>query len=248
MKNIKMRGFEVKKFGFTLAEVLITLSIVGVVTAMTVPSLMMNAQKKSWANALATQITNFENATKNLIVEEDALDLFETKLCDIELKYEDLPKYLKNLETYNEENFLEFYNDKIFKIDKTLYVDEKLSNIQNFSLKNGGTTFIYNLKNYNDDYKYTEKESIEKGLNFRGAIADVVIDVNGKNLPNTLGRDIFQFIMDENGKLHAVGSKSYANFMNNENLYWTKTCADDNKGSGDACTGRLVEKNFVMDY
>lgn len=38
--------------GFTLAEVLITLGIIGVVAAMTIPTLMTNYQKKSTATQL----------------------------------------------------------------------------------------------------------------------------------------------------------------------------------------------------
>ena len=40
-----------KKNGFTLAEVLITLAIIGVVAAMTIPTLIANYQQKSWDTA-----------------------------------------------------------------------------------------------------------------------------------------------------------------------------------------------------
>ena len=36
---------------FTLAEVLVTLGIIGVVSAMTIPTLMQNHQKKTYASA-----------------------------------------------------------------------------------------------------------------------------------------------------------------------------------------------------
>ena len=40
------------KFGFTLAEVLITLGIIGVVAALTLPSLVTNYQKQVTVNKL----------------------------------------------------------------------------------------------------------------------------------------------------------------------------------------------------
>ncbi len=40
------------KKAFTLAEVLITLGVIGVVAAMTMPSLVANYQKKVWVNQL----------------------------------------------------------------------------------------------------------------------------------------------------------------------------------------------------
>ena len=41
-----------KKFGFTLAEVLITLGVIGVVAAITLPILTKNYQKHVWVNQL----------------------------------------------------------------------------------------------------------------------------------------------------------------------------------------------------
>ena len=46
-----------KKFGFTLAEVLITLSIVGIVSALTIPNFVANAQNKANAAKLSATIT-----------------------------------------------------------------------------------------------------------------------------------------------------------------------------------------------
>ena len=40
-----------RKFGFTLAEVLITLAIIGIVAAMTIPTLIANYQERSWNTA-----------------------------------------------------------------------------------------------------------------------------------------------------------------------------------------------------
>ena len=40
-----------KKFGFTLAEILITLSIIGVVAALTIPSLIQHYKKLLFINA-----------------------------------------------------------------------------------------------------------------------------------------------------------------------------------------------------
>lgn len=41
-----------KNLGFTLAEVLITLGIIGVVAAMTIPMLITNYQKKTGCSAI----------------------------------------------------------------------------------------------------------------------------------------------------------------------------------------------------
>ena len=47
-----MKRYEKEKKGFTLAEVLITLAIIGIVAAMTIPTLVENAQKKALETGL----------------------------------------------------------------------------------------------------------------------------------------------------------------------------------------------------
>lgn len=51
-----------KKLGFTLAEVLITLVIIGVIAAMTVPSLMQNTNAQEYKSALKKAISGLNQA------------------------------------------------------------------------------------------------------------------------------------------------------------------------------------------
>lgn len=53
-----------KKFGFTLAEVLITLGIIGVVCAFTIPTLMQNADERATVVALKKAYSTLSNAYK----------------------------------------------------------------------------------------------------------------------------------------------------------------------------------------
>ena len=55
-------GFKKKKAAFTLAEVLITLGIIGVVAAMTLPTVITNVQKKVVENQLKVFNTTINNA------------------------------------------------------------------------------------------------------------------------------------------------------------------------------------------
>ena len=51
--------------GFTLAEVLVTLGIIGVVSAMTVPTLMQNYQRQSYVTQLHKVYNEFSQAGEN---------------------------------------------------------------------------------------------------------------------------------------------------------------------------------------
>ena len=57
-----MKRFMKKRFGFTLAEVLITLGIIGVVAAMTIPTLIQNTNSSRWSSQYKKTISTLSNA------------------------------------------------------------------------------------------------------------------------------------------------------------------------------------------
>ena len=66
-----------KKLGFTLAEVLVTLGIIGVVSAMTIPALTQNWQKKSYVTQLHKVYNVFQQAFTSMMTEANALNIAE---------------------------------------------------------------------------------------------------------------------------------------------------------------------------
>ena len=84
------------------------------------------------------------------------------------------------------------------------------------------------------------------------------IDVNGTKKPNTLGRDIFTFILADNGKIYPLYGLDYSlATTGNESQRWQNRqswgCGIPGiksiKGAdGWGCTARLIENNWVMDY
>ena len=114
-----------KKRGFTLAEVLITLGIIGVVAALTAPSLVMSSRNQSNAAKLAVIVSNLENAFTNAIVQEDVDDLCKTRMwVQTEvgfagptrpgIKTLDISKFVGNLNRYIHLNGFEIINASTF--------------------------------------------------------------------------------------------------------------------------------------
>lgn len=89
--------------------------------------------------------------------------------------------------------------------------------------------------------------------------AIVYFDVNGFNVPNKFGRDVFAFVLNDDGKLYPFGSQEAARMLKDklglssvEDATWRSNhevlgCTGSGfKGLG--CTGRLAEKNYKSDY
>lgn len=83
MKRLETRGGMhnlISTRGFTLAEVLVTLGIIGVVSAMTVPTLMQNYQKKSYVVQLHKVYNELSQALLQYQTDRNALNLKEAGL------------------------------------------------------------------------------------------------------------------------------------------------------------------------
>ena len=82
-----------KKFGFTLAEILISLAIVGVVAAITIPTLGTDARKQANLATLKTTISDFENAFSAVLISHGADSFDEQNSQDNWIK--EYEKHLK---------------------------------------------------------------------------------------------------------------------------------------------------------
>lgn len=155
MKNIKK--------GFTLAEVLITLGIIGVVAAMTMPSLVANYEKKRTATAVKKAYSELSQALK----------LAEVDYGDME--YWDYPD---GADVEENKAFVNRYITPYYK-GVTMLQDGMISDWTGISdtginfISSNGTIFSGKPNSTNAFY--------------------VLIDVNGFKKPNKMGTDIFYF-------------------------------------------------------
>ena len=188
--------------GFTLAEVLITLGIIGIVAAMTLPALQQKIQYKKYE-------TGFKVA-ENLL--HNAVNYFHSK------------EKMINGETYctanpgNEDS--NFCKDGQYEVFSEVLA-EAFIGIHALN-KNGiggyAANKYYNFKNNTKfaatllDDGYMELANgmsviIESGSNTTLPI--IFFDVNGTaNKPNRMGYDTFAFVIDKNDRVCPLGSSS----------------------------------------
>ena len=78
--------------GFTLAEVLVTLGIIGVVSAMTVPTLVQNYQRKSYVTQLHKVYNELGQAAERYKTDNNYVSLKESRIVG---NKEELNKFVK---------------------------------------------------------------------------------------------------------------------------------------------------------
>ena len=217
-----------KKLGFTLAEILISLSIVGVIAALTIPTFTTNTQNQANAAKLSATVSTLENAYSAIIVGEEYDDFEVANLYGNYMNPDILGRYLKG----------------------------------GFGGKGGGATRIYGTSNpfktitgedvdLSSDDSYHYYYQLKSGAVIFGedhprnsSAGSLCIDVNGPAGPNKLGRDVFQFSLQNNGTLRPFGSNH--TWATSDSI--TSKCKDGDLGNGSGCTGRLIENNYKVDY
>ena len=243
-----------KKHGFTLAEVLITMGIVGIIAAMTTPALVGNVQRQGYATALRSTVTDLENAFTVAIATEDVDDLYGTQMwanapitvnsANRQDFIDALGQFLKTNGADGNNNGLTYYTSRglhshgLTANGKTnnIALDRIENNYLPINLKNGAVMFIRT-------FNFANGGTINA--------ADIFIDVNGADAPNTVGRDIHPFYLASNGTMLPCGGQILDN--EGEMNSWRNSCTNGNLGNagnwwGVTCTGRLVENNYVFDY
>lgn len=196
--------FPKKKLAFTLAEVLITLGIIGIVAAMTIPALINKKQKAEIETQLKENYSIIQQSLKMAENDDIAIDSYLAENIESVKSwfYTNLAPYMKyshvcfnaegcwqsmgptktlagTVARYNQTNIGVGYN----------IVTIKLNNGANVSFDSYGTNDIKTLLGRNCTYE-------DKALG-------IFIDVNGDRKPNIIGKDIYVAVWTDKGLLPA---------------------------------------------
>ena len=181
------------KNGFTLAEVLITLVIIGVIAAATIPTLINNTQKHEYVSKLKKAYSNLVQATNLIIAEEGPVPVWS-----------------------GEKGVVHGYYKKKLVIAKECGYDEGCLEQRRYKYLNGGNSLDWES---NDTYyklvlsdgTQLILEEFYPACNVVGGMSGeqdicmfMEVDLNGGKEPNTIGRDVFAFVLKKDG-LYPVG-------------------------------------------
>ncbi len=237
-----------KKYGFTLAEVLITLGIIGVVAALTAPALVQNAGTAKVGPTLSKVVSTIENANEQIMHDEDIsnLDIIGRNNNSIATRAED---YSQKLSEYIQGSSIESNDVRESWSPTPTYYDG--TNYPTYVRHRTKFLFSDNIDIFfgiNSSYSYNPKGS------FKGLYLSAIVDINSvKVKPNKFGKDIYHFLIDKSGQVIPMGSSTYAWLMDDETLKYTSedgdyACNETKVGKGNGCAGSIFENNFKVIY
>ena len=196
---------------FTLAEVLITLGIIGVVAALTLPTLIQNHQKQVYVTQLKKAYSTLGNAFNKMAVDEGVVDWDQTYCAQIYGLWGNGPS------PANEE-----LNECFNNLTKQMNVIKK----KEFGETVNNADWCGNVCQADNYYVFMTSDGVTINS---CAYFDLLVDVNGVKSPNVEGRDIFAFWVDfSNNKIIPGGS--YGD-------YW-KNCSATNLST--SCTAKVL--------
>ena len=186
------------KFGFTLAEVLVTLGIIGVVSAMTVPTLMQNHQRKTYVTQLHKVYNEIQQASLQYMSDHNAVNLREAGLTSRAKVGEFLNNYFKVVNTCEEGNLR---TPCLASEYRSIAGNSTLNNFSGWAaaycvtLASGASILL--------DHPALYTQTVDGVDSHYG---HVVIDVNGSAGPNIGGRDVFRLEFYDDGSLDILGA------------------------------------------
>ncbi len=229
------------RLGFTLAEVLITLGVIGVVAALTMPSLIANHRDK----VLIAQVKQAYNLFSN------GLEMAQTKYGPAEmwvttgeqsaddLWFERITENLKLTEDCGNSDCYYFCKKPKVYPYRDMYATSGTSSVMALANHSGilNNGMLFSFHQFRTDGKWW----------FRYGY--ITVDVNGLKGPNRFGKDVFKFeIADYTNAWSRKVSPQLYPWQNSFSNNWSGlNGVDDCLTNGASCAGWIIEYENV-DY
>ena len=223
---------KIKKDGFTLSEVLITLAVVGTLAVMVLPGLIKDANNKAMVTLLQSTLSNISSAIQTEVVNTRTSNLEDTEI-------------IRNPEAF----FKKYLDVKRVCTNANPCMITSSSNPNKLNTLSGGT-----ISNGTAEVFLLLNSGVAVGFHKNGVgnnVASIFIDLNGLNDPNTVGIDFWIFDIQKKTDLNA-NPPTHAGEMGGRESYknTSKATLKSNcrGGIAPACYTLLERSGFDPDY
>ena len=236
----------IKYKAFTLAEVLITLAIIGVVAALTMPSLITKHQEKQTEVKLKKVYSTLSNAMMQAVQENGPFQDWGLTVSVIDAEQD-----TEKIEASNKgrDKFIDIFSKYLKTVSVCKYSESncKIYNTTNLAGK-VDTADSYANRIVLADGTYFGHLYINSSTCMdefsEGICGSIKVDLNGNKKPNTYGKDIFQFFITPTS---IIPTGTMSDTTGND---FETACINSNKAfrlNGVGCTAWVIY-NENMDY
>ena len=236
------------------------MGIIGIVAALTLPSLINNYKNKAYVNQLKKSVSTIQNGFKMIAAREGAVDLSDTTFGQAfensslssddlyDLLIPDLNKSFNVVKSYKKSEISSFHS-KTGNITDEAYCRENVG--KNYAVSYKVTNRTQCVSN-NADIMLLLSDGLNIGIfktiinpaddskEAKKILAEIWIDTNGLKGPNQFGYDNFSFMLRSDGNIIPAGGLVYAitkgGKANYSSYYWAT-------GSGYSC--KVKGKNYT---
>ena len=209
------------KKAFTLAEVLITLVIIGVIAAITVPTLMQNTERQEFV----TRLKKADSVLKQIsykIAMDSGYPVGDYSFMENDDFFESFAQNINHIQKCTEANQGCFTPDTIKALNGSNWA--KYDRVNSLVAADGITYGWHNGQYCTGKGLSSDDE--------RNCIGRFIVDVNGQKAPNMFGRDVFFFgVINDKGIVPAGEANG---------------SADCKRGSnGITCAAKVLRENKI---
>ncbi len=203
---------------------MVTLGIIGVVSAMTVPTLMQNYQKRSYVVQLHKVYNELSQALTQFQTDKNALNLREAGL--------------------NSQAAIDSFIKSYFKIIQECdTMDECFAS--EYKKMNGSVLGGYD--------RAQKSVVLTSGASMRllytasgNRVIQIGVDINGQKGPNVQGRDLFWLYVYNNSLIDDTSDDAPLTKDEREALFQSE--CQSSGGGGGGCFGKILNDNWEMTY
>jgi len=229
------------KKAFTLAEVLIALSVLSLLIVLTVPTLIITTSNKTYVDGFLRADVMLKQATAQIMINNGGTlrylisspnhDLLRDKYCTV-------LNCIKKCDVGTAGCFDTQTSAKVLGSNMNLYYDP--SQFSSAILSNG-MLLLFDATGFPDSDAWGNTNTL----------GSVHVDINGFKGPNVLGRDIFDFVLKRNNYNGIVPMGSIQDdpdYVNGIRLDCQMPAVDDPAYDGSYCGARIVQDGNRMNY
>ena len=242
---------------FTMLEAIVTVIIVGIVAALTLPTLSKNINNEINCSQLGKNINLIQNGIAEMMQyaqnkSEDATAIQNLGAIQVKDLFTNPPEG-ESLNSYMADG------QRLFSITGGfLNVSEAINYDINAITDYSGNPVDENILSDCQTYQFNKNKAViifqsisnvVENTDDNDVITRILIDTNGNATPNRIGNDIFLFGLTNSGHMVPAGSDAYNNNIFGENINsYKEDCQNGEINTGLSCSARVIADNWKIKY